>query len=131
MAATRVFVPLDIPEEIPIQQKEEIMANDPRPYCMANLGPPYGVVRILYPPKGEYVEGQTLTYNNVIHLVRMYKIVPVQMGMNWIFMSWDEAAGGEKTMKMFGKDLVSKHLREAFDIFATAEEEPEDGELDN
>jgi hypothetical protein len=125
-----VFLPLDVDEDNLVKLKDE--SNEARPHCFINMGPPHGEVMVLYPPKEEQVEGRKLTYNNLITLIRQYRILPVQVGMAYQFVSWAEAAGGKdnNTQILFGWDLVRKYLYEQFDITASKEGE-EDEQFDH
>ena len=126
MDELRVFMPMDIDEDDMVKLKKDV--EDARPHCFINMGPPHGEVMVLYPPKSEGVEGKKLTYNNLITMIRQYRIVPVQVGMSYQFMSWEEAAGGDKssTQTLFGWDLVRKYLYEQFDITASTDEEEDE-----
>lgn len=106
------FVPGDTEDGEKLLQEKKIQAKDEtRPYVVVDVGSPYGIVSVLFPPD-ENLEDKQLTYNQLIQLMRDKKIVPVQLGMDWRFISWDEA-------RQLFDSLFDKYLYENFNILAT------------
>jgi len=109
-----VFLPLDVPEETIKSLRND--QEETRPHLEADLGPPYGRVKILYPPNGR--ENVYLTCNNLIQLMREYKIIPIQIGHNFQFVSWKEA-------RDLFDSLLDKYLHDNFNIICTDRSEKE------
>ena len=114
-----MFIPGDTDDGTKAVQELKMQAKDEkRPHLVADVGAPYGIVRIVFPPKG--TEDQQYTYNQLIQLLRDRQLVPVQMGMDWRFLSWKE-------MRLLFESLLDRHLYDNYNIVPTDRVE-EDGD---
>ena len=116
-----MFIPGDTDDNTKAVQELQMQAKDEeRPHLVADVGAPYGIVRIIYPPKG--TEDQQYTYNQLIQLMRDRKIVPVQMVMDWRLLPW-------KDMRELFGSLLDRHLYDNYNIVPT--DRTESGEDDD
>ncbi|NIQ32744.1 MAG: hypothetical protein GTN80_03750 [Nitrososphaeria archaeon] len=105
---------MEAKEAAPTEEELIAWANDQnRPYVIADIG--MGIKQAIFCPPKEY-EGQSLTVQQLVDIIKKFKILPVGLDNLMTFISWHEAR------QIFGRK-VDKYLVENFNIFPKEKED--------
>ncbi len=100
------------------EAKETDLANEKRPYVMADLG--VGPKQVIFwPPKT--CTKEELTFNQLVTLMKEHETIPLGIGNELMFVGWDEA-------RIFFGNRVDQFLIDHFRIFPTDSGEGEDAD---
>lgn len=91
----------------------EIAKSTNRPYVIADVG--MGIKRLIFNPPKEH-RGASLTTQQLVEVIKEYRVLPSMVDHEMMFISWDE-------LRQIFDRKVDKYLVENFNIFPTEKED--------